>query len=179
MEPAIGIITMFAANFAPRRWAFCAGQLLPINQNTALFSILGTTYGGNGQTTFALPDLRGRTPIHSGNSQGPGLSFYGLGQRAGTETTTLTLQNLPAHTHQASFSFGVSSATANADEPAGNVPALTTVNAYRQGASPSGQLGSTTVVVNPAGGNQPISIRQPYLAINFIICMQGIFPSRN
>ena len=179
MDPALGIITMFAGNFSPKRWAFCAGQLLPINQNQALFSILGTTYGGDGRITFALPDLRGRTPIHSGNSAGPGLSNYALGQAGGVENTTLTLQQLPAHTHQTSFSFGVSSAIANADEPAGNVPAVTSVNNYNQGVLPSGQLGVVSFILNNAGGNQPIPIRQPYLGMNFVIALQGIFPSRN
>lgn len=177
MDPTMAVIAMFAGDFAPKYWAFCSGQLLSIAQNSALFALLGTTYGGDGRTTFGLPDLRGRIPMHSG--QGPGLSSYQLGQIAGTETTTLTLQNLPAHTHQASFSFSVSSAAANADEPAGNVPALTSINAYNQGISPNGQLGGVNAVVQPTGGNQPFSIRQPYLGINFIIAMQGIFPSRN
>src|SRR6188768_4208877 len=113
MEGTIGEIRMFAGNFNPRSWAFCQNQLLAIAQNTALFSILGTTYGGNGQTTFALPDLRGRVPIHSGNSNGPGLSTYSLGQISGTETTTLLQTNLPSHNH----TIGVNSGPGNSAAP--------------------------------------------------------------
>ncbi|MGC4087610.1 MAG: tail fiber protein [Polyangiaceae bacterium] len=119
MEPFIGMIIVFAGNFAPRGWALCNGQLLPIAQNTALFSILGTTYGGDGRTTFALPDLRGRVPVHPG--QGPGLSNYSLGQVSGTETVTLTTQNLPAHTH--TFAPSCATTIPNAESPANNVPA--------------------------------------------------------
>src|SRR6476620_8139642 len=103
MEGYIAESRLFAGNFAPRGWAFCQGQLLSISQNTALFSILGTTYGGNGQTTFGLPDLRGRVPIHSGGSQGPGLSPYDLGEMGGTETNTLTINQMPAHNHTVQF----------------------------------------------------------------------------
>ena len=177
MDPAIAVITMFASDFAPRGWAFCAGQLLPISQNQALFSLLGTTYGGNGTTNFALPDLRGRTPIHWG--QGPGLSQYSLGQRAGQENVTLVLSNLPTHTHTGNFNFGVSSNAANTDEPGDGVPANGSTTAYLSGGAISGQLGGVSATVANAGGSQPMAIRQPYLAINFIIALQGVFPSRN
>src|SRR3954465_13916452 len=117
--PFIGQISLFGGNFAPRGWAFCKGQLLAISQNTALFSILGTTYGGNGQTTFALPDLRGRVPIHFG--QGPGLSSYALGETGGAETTTLTVNELPAHTHAVSPRASNNAQTTN--RPGGTIPA--------------------------------------------------------
>lgn len=177
MDPVLAVITMFAGNFAPRGWAFCAGQLLSISQNQALFSLLGTTYGGNGTTTFGLPDLRGRTPVHHG--QGPGLNNFSLGQVSGVEYITLTTQNLPTHTHPATLGLGVSTAVATKDEPMGAVPAAGSVNAWQVGATPDGQLGGVTALVQPTGGGQPFSIRQPYLCINFIIALQGIYPSRN
>jgi microcystin-dependent protein len=177
MDPVLGIITMFGGTFAPRGWAMCQGQILSIAQNTALFTILGTTYGGNGQTTFALPDLRGRTPVHPGS--GPGTSNFSLGQVSGQEYVTLLLSNLPAHTHTGTLTMGVSTVAATTDEPIGGVPAVGSVNSWQQGATPDGQLGGTSAAVQPAGGGQPFTIRQPYLAINFIIALEGIFPSRN
>lgn len=169
-EPFIGMIVMFAGNFAPRSWAFCNGQLLSIAQNTALFSILGTTYGGNGQTTFALPDLRSRVPLHPG--QGPGLSSYSLGQSAGTESDTLNTNQIPAHVH--TFAQPASDGeAAEGGSPANTVPAkggyyLATPDVFMQGAN-----------TGPTGGSQPFSIIQPYLCVNFIIALEGIFPSRN
>lgn len=177
-EPFIGQIIMFAGNFQIRGYAFCSGQILSIAQNTALFSILGTTYGGNGQTTFALPDLRGRVPIQQG--QGPGLSPYVLGQAAGTETTTLTQNNLPPHSHQLNV-------TANAK---GNV-AVPTNNFIGIGNVPSSgenvnnfNSSAASAAMNPGsitgGGNSsPFSNIQPYLSLNFLIALEGIFPSRN
>lgn len=191
----IGEITMFAGNFAPRNTALCQGQILSIAQNTALFSILGTTYGGNGQTTFALPDLRGRSPIQQG--QGPGLSNISLGEVAGTESTTLTINQMPIHTHTATFSgtgSTLSAATAKASlqlPSAGTVLAKSVDNAgtaVPQIYAPSGTatpaaLGGLNVagtVTNAvAGGSQPFSLRNPYLGLNFIITLFGIFPSRN
>lgn len=175
-EPFIGEIIMFGGNFAPRGWAFCNGQILSIAQNTALFSLLGTTYGGNGQTTFALPDLRGRVPISAG--QGPGLANYNLGQVSGAETATLLVQNMPAHTH------GVNAASATPtpalSSPAGNLlgppgrggPAIYSPT----GPSPAQMHAS---MIASSGGSQPFSIVQPYLVVNFIIALQGIYPSRN
>jgi microcystin-dependent protein len=163
MEGMIGEVRMFAGNFAPRNWALCEGQLLPISENTALFSILGTTYGGDGRTTFALPDLRGRVPIQHG--QGQGLSAYNLGQKGGHEEITLTNLNMPSHNHQATIP-----ATDNADE-LGNEDAAQKVKSN----SPD-VLNATT---QNSGGNQPIGIVQPYLSLNFIICLYGIFPSRS
>ena|SRR5438128_8975221 len=168
-SPFIGQITLFAGNFAPRGWAFCNGQLLSIAQNTALFSILGTTYGGNGQTTFALPDLRGRVPVHAG--QGPGLSNYDLGQQGGAESVTLTTAQMPAHTHPANAND--SAATTN--RPGGGVPA-------RGGSYADAPDGSTTLdpaAVGSAGGDQPHTNVQPYTTLNYIIAIEGIFPSRN
>ena len=189
MDEFIAIIKMFGGTFAPRGWAFCNGQIMSIAQNTALFSLLGTTYGGNGQTTFALPDLRGRVPIHSGmGGPGPGLSPYTLGQASGTENVTLTINNMPMHNHPFQGSQGVSSSDGNDTQPGGQVPSLAIVNvagtdyqvsAYRSGATPDGQFGGFTGTVGIAGGSQPTPIIQPYLAVNFIICLEGIFPSRN
>ena len=184
-EPFIGEIIMFAGNFAPRGWAFCQGQILSIAQNTALFSILGTTYGGNGQTTFALPDLRGRAPI--GQGQGPGLPQVVLGEMSGTTTHTMIITEMPMHNHPFQGSQGASTGDGNDTQPGGNVPAIATVNvsntdyqvtSYRSGA-PDASLGGFTGTVGIAGGSQPFSIMQPYLGINFIIALEGIFPSRN
>lgn len=169
----IGDIKMFAGNFAPRNWAFCNGQILSISQNTALFSILGVTYGGNGQTTFGLPDLRGRVPIHSGNSQGPGLSNYTLGQAAGTENVTLLTNQMPAHNHLLSAS---SSAGTSASPNNGFPAVLDAGNGY---AASSNGAALNAAAIGTAGGNQPHPNVQPYLAVNFIICLFGIFPSRN
>lgn len=192
MEGTIGEIRMFAGNFAPRSWQFCQGQLLSIAQNSALFSILGTTYGGNGQTTFALPDLRGRTPV--GQGQGPGLSSISLGQVAGTENVTLLITQMPAHNHTAVATVtGTVTPKAFADEGLGDDP----TNAFAAVSSasnriytnntqtPDAVMGSSpiaataTVTIGIAGNSQPVPIRNPYLGMNYIICLEGIFPSRN
>ncbi|HEX5732896.1 MAG TPA: tail fiber protein [Blastocatellia bacterium] len=167
-EPFLGMIAIYGFNFAPRGWAMCNGQILPIAQNTALFSLLGTTYGGNGQTTFALPNLQSRWPLHFG--QGPGLSSYDLGQAAGSETETLTINNLPAHNHmvEASEQDGTSGKPGNGFLAQGN---------QYTGAS-DGTL-MNPAMIKPTGGSQPFSIIQPYLALNFCIALEGIFPSRN
>ena len=176
-EPFLGMIIIVPYNFAPRGWAFCNGQILPIAQNTALFSLLGTTFGGNGQTTFALPDLRGRVPNSSG--QGPGLSSYDLGQVGGVESETLTINQMPAHNHQVACLNG----TPTTAKPAGNIlanlsidPPPTTQNIYANTAS--NNLMSPTMITN-TGGSQPFSVLQPYLTLNFCIALEGIFPSRN
>jgi len=178
MDEFLAIIKMFGGNFAPRGWALCNGQILSIAQNTALFSLLGTTFGGNGQTTFALPDLRGRVPIHPG--QGPGLSPYSLGQQAGSESITLTLSSLPPHSHTL---IANASAQANIANPTGNflsvgkVPSSSeTINMYSNAA---GTNPLNAASITPVGGGQPVPIIQPYLCVNFIICLEGIFPSRN
>ena len=167
-EPFIAQITLFAGNFAPRGWAFCSGQILPIAQNTALFSLLGTTYGGNGQTTFALPDLRGRVAIQPG--QGPGLSPVNLGEAGGSETETLTVNQLPSHSHLAAATQAAQTST----RPAENVPSAG--GAY---ASTSDGSMLNPSFIQSAGGSQPFDVRQPYLGVNYIIALEGIFPSRN
>lgn len=189
MDEFIAIIKMFGGTFAPRGWAFCNGQILSIAQNTALFSLLGTTYGGNGQTTFALPDLRGRVPVHAGNGQaGPGLPAVQLGQVSGSPTHTMIITEMPMHNHPFQGSQGASTGDGNDTQPGGNLPAIATVNvsntdyqvtSYRSGAQPDAQLAGLTGTVGIAGGSQPFSIMQPYLGVNFIICLEGIFPSRN
>ena len=166
----IGDIKMFGGNFAPRSWAFCNGQLLSISQNAALFSILGTTYGGNGQTTFALPDLRGRVPI--GMGQGPGLSGYVEGQAGGVENVTLLTSQIPVHNHSLSASSG---AATNASPNNGYPAVLDAGNGYA--ATPNTTMNAGAI--GTAGGNQSHTNVQPYLALNFIICLFGIFPSRN
>jgi microcystin-dependent protein len=184
------MIILVGFNFAPRGWAFCQGQLLPISQNTALFSLLGTTYGGNGVTTFALPDLRGRVPL--GFGQGAGLSSYVQGQVGGVENVTLTINQMPIHTH--TISLGSLQATlkarntpGNTQTPVGNVPAVeaagVTATYSDQGANASMAAGGIDVSGNPTaantGGSLPTGILQPYLAMNYCIALAGIFPSRN
>ncbi|WP_430812432.1 MULTISPECIES: phage tail protein [unclassified Carboxylicivirga] len=174
-EGMIGEIRMFAGNFAPRGWALCDGQLLSIAQNSALFSILGTTYGGDGRTTFALPDLRGRVPVHAGS--GPGLSPYALGQKGGAETTTLSVGNLPAHSHNASVVNKVNNDEATSDDPSGKYPAVSGENMYHELSNAESAV--STVMVENTGEGQAFDQRQPYATINYIICLQGIYPSRN
>lgn len=174
-SPFIGEIRMFGGNFAPRGNAFCNGQIISIAQNTALFSILGTTYGGNGTTTFALPNLQSRAPMHFG--QGPGLSQRSLGETGGVETVTLSTTQIPAHNHQAT---GLAAA-GNQGSPAGATWA--TVNVGRNPAPLYAPAPSNTTM-NPAaiaqtGGGQPHENMPPFLAINFIIATQGVFPPRN
>jgi microcystin-dependent protein len=177
MEGYIAQIIMFAGTFAPNGWAFCAGQLLAIAQNTALFSLIGTTYGGNGQTTFGLPDFRGRVPV--GTGQGPGLANVILGEMAGTQNTTLLSANLPAHNHPATTSVAVSSANTTSEEAAGNILANQAQNFYAPAASANGSLGGVSTTVGISGSNQPFNNMQPYIGMNFVICLEGIYPSRN
>lgn len=167
-NPFLGQILLVPYNFSPRFWAFCNGQLLSIAQNTALFALLGTTFGGNGQTTFALPDFRSRVPIHPG--QGPGLSPYVLGQQGGQESVTLITQQIPAHTHTLRANTGASNDTLpnNNYFSEGSIYTTTAANASMNPAS-----------ILPTGGSQPHPNIQPYLCINFIIALQGIFPSRS
>ena len=175
-EPFLGEIRMFGGNFAPSGWAMCNGQLLSISQNTALFSILGTTFGGNGIQTFGLPDLRGRLPVHWG--QGPGLSNYVLGQMSGTENVTLTSNQMPAHTH------GVNASTNGADQnsPAGAIWAAALDSNQQPVTAYTKTAANTTMAPNAvglAGNNLPFGIIQPILCVTFIIALNGIFPSRN
>ena len=172
MEPFIGQISMFGFNFAPRGWAFCNGQLLSIASNTALFSLLGTTFGGDGRTTFGLPDLQGRTAMHVG--QGPGLSNRRWGERGGAENVTLTTANLAPHAHN--VSVGVTDEDGNTNE--GNTHILAnTVNNNYSGSPANGALAATTS--GTAGSSSPVSIVQPFLGIHFCIALTGIYPSRN
>jgi microcystin-dependent protein len=168
-DPFLGEIKMFAGNFAPRSWAFCNGQLLSIAQNTALFSLLGTTYGGDGRTTFALPDLQSRVPMGWGN--GPGLTPRSIGERSGAAAVTLTEAQMPAHTHTAAASTSGSPSPNPANRYWGQVP---TLNLYRTAADVSMASGAIASV----GGSQPHNNAQPYLVVNFIIAVQGIYPSR-
>lgn len=171
-QPFIAEIRIFSFDFAPRGWAFCSGQTLPINQNQALFSLLGTTFGGNGVTTFALPNLNGRAPIHWGN--GPGLPGVSLGQAAGQEQHTLTIQEIPQHQHLIVASANNPSQTS----PGGAYPStFTTDNVYTPNASANGVMSPTAI--GNAGGSQPHNNMQPYLVVNICIALQGIFPSRN
>lgn len=168
-QPFLGEIRMFASNFAPRGWAFCSGQLLPIAQNTALFSLLGTTYGGDGRVTFALPDLRGRMPMHAG--QGQGLSPRTLGEMSGEPTHTLSLSEMPSHSHPLN-----GTAAGTIGTPGATVALAGGVKAYR---SPASNPVVMAAGLSPTGGGQAHENRQPYLGVSFIIAMQGIFPSRN
>jgi len=200
MEGTIGEIRVFAANFAPKNWASCEGQLLPISRNTALFSILGVQYGGDGKTTFALPDLRGRTAL--GVGQGPGLSTYTIGERTGTENVTLLTPEMPMHSHEATAQVGTVTATGTLygvnspggqanpggnfigeDNAAGATP-------YAASGTPvamnAGSVTVTDVVVpppsvtvGPTGSTSPHPNMQPSLAMYYIICMYGVFPARN
>ncbi|QNH63079.1 phage tail protein [Hymenobacter sediminicola] len=177
-EPYIGEIRSIAFGYAPKNWAFCNGQLLPVNQYQALFSLLGTTYGGNGSTTFGLPNLQSRVAVGAG--QGPGLQNYVLGQQAGNETVSLTPDQMPAHGHTIT---GTMQAGASADEngPIGNFPGGDASNHYSAGPK-NATLGTANAVkgqTDAQGANQPHDNRQPYLATHFVIALQGIFPSRS
>lgn len=164
-SPFIGEIRMFGGNFAPQGWAFCDGALIPISENDALFNLIGTTYGGDGQETFALPDLRSRVPIHSG-------AGYVLGQAAGTETVTLTVNQLPAHSHvpQAQTNQG------SLSNPGGAVWATSTLNEF-SAAAPAGNMNAAAL--GSSGGSQPHDNMVPFLAVNFILSLFGIFPSQS
>ena len=174
MEPLIGQIQPLGFNFAPLGWATCDGQLMSIAQYTALFSLLGTTYGGDGMTTFALPDLRGRAMLHQG--QGPGLSFRAIGEMAGTQTNTLIVSNLPAHNHP--VQMPVNNAAPNTDEPANAfLAAAASGDAYNSAAGANQFYGSFSTGLT--GSNSPVNNMQPYLVINVCIALEGIYPSRN
>ena len=170
-EPFLSEIRMFSFNFAPKGWALCNGQLLPINQNQALFSLLGTTYGGNGQTNFALPNLRGRVPIHEG-------SGFTLGQAAGQSAHTVTMSEMPAHTHFQTSNMCIGGNVVNAalGDPTNNYWANNGKNQYAT--NTFDQVMHPTAVTN-VGGSQAHNNMMPYLVINFCIALQGIFPSQN
>ncbi|HEX8147859.1 MAG TPA: tail fiber protein [Pyrinomonadaceae bacterium] len=165
-EPYVGEIRMFGGNFPPAGWMFCDGALIPISENDVLFTLLGTTYGGDGESTFALPDLRGRVPMHQGTFAG---QTFVLGEQAGVEQVTLTVQQIPIHNH----ALIGSNTPAVTQLPGGNVPAQSTGQVYT---SASSQINMYNQSITPVGGSQPHENMQPYLCINFIISLFGIFP---
>lgn len=184
MEGTIGEVRMFAGNFAPRSWAFCDGQLLPISQNTALFSIIGTIYGGDGRTTFALPDLRGRVPIGPGN--GPGLSSYREGQKGGAENNTLNVTQIPSHTHNAEFKVSSVDSTISVATSGASIgtPGAVSGRAFEgtlgfNTSTPDVPLNQQSITIGNTGGNQSVNNMQPWLSCYYIICLQGVFPSRS
>ena len=170
-DPFVAEIRIFPFNFAPKGWAFCDGQILPLSQNTALFSLLGTTYGGDGKSNFALPNMQGNAPMHPG--QGPGLSLHDLGETGGSETVTLLQSEIPSHTHN----LLVDAADPGEDRtPAGEALARSTGgNLY---AAPTGVVQLSPNATTPAGGDQPHNNMQPYLTLNFCIALQGVYPPR-
>lgn len=171
-DPFVAEIRIFPFNFPPKGWAFCDGQLLPLSQNTALFSLLGTTYGGNGKSNFALPDMQGNAPMHPG--QGPGLSLHDLGEIGGSETVTLLESEIPSHAH----AMMAATTAGNSRAPAGNVLSRSgNGNVY---VPPAGNpvVSMSPNALAPAGGDQPHNNMQPYLTLNFCIALQGVFPPR-
>jgi microcystin-dependent protein len=177
-DPYIGEIRLISFNFAPKYWALCNGQLLPINQNQALFSLLGTTYGGNGQTTFALPNLQSRLPIHFGI--GPGLSPYVMGQVSGSTAITLNLTQIPSHSHVLNVTSAAASTTAIGSTVLPAAPTAANASLYAIPGSPALEpqtMASGTIGIG--GGSQPHNNLMPSLTVNFAICLLGIFPSQN
>lgn len=168
MDPFVAEIRIFPFNFAPKGWAFCNGQIMPLSQNTALFSLLGTTYGGDGKSTFALPDLQGRVPMHPG--QGPGLSLHDLGESSGAESVTLLQSEIPVHSHKVM----ASNLVALSNNPSNNMPAKAAI--YSTTTSPQVQMSVQAMM--PAGGNQPHNNMMPYLTTNFCVALQGVYPPR-
>jgi microcystin-dependent protein len=171
-DPFVAEIRIFPFNFAPKGWAWCDGQLLPLSQNTALFSLLGTTYGGNGKSNFALPDLQGRAPMHPG--QGPGLSLHDLGETGGSETVTLLEGEIPVHSH--SLNANPAPADTQLPAPTNAMARSFGANAYKVPPAATAMMGDQTI--SPAGGDQPHNNMQPYLTMFFNIALQGVFPPR-
>jgi microcystin-dependent protein len=176
-QPYVGEIRMFAGNFNPNGWMFCEGQLLPISENETLFQLIGTMYGGDGESTFALPDLRGRIPLHFGT--GPDGVTYTQAEAAGVEEVTLTTQQIPIHTHAMFCNTGGGQ---NVSNPANAVPSVADLSQYNDlsvapNTAPNAQMGTPGFISNPTGGSQPHTNFQPYLCINYIISLFGIFPS--
>lgn len=172
-EPFIAEVRIFAGNFAPRGWAFCDGQLLPISQNTALFSLIGTTYGGDGRTTTALPNLQGRAPMHPG--RGPGLTDRRLGQSGGVETVTLTEAQMPSHAHP----VGSTASRSSSPTPVDNSFNVSVGDTAYQTATSSNLTPMADSMVGNTGGSQPHNNMQPFLTISFIIALVGLYPSRS
>ncbi len=170
MDPFVAEVRMFPFNFAPSGWAFCDGQLLPLSQNTALFSLLGTIYGGNGLSNFALPNLQGNSPMHHG--QGPGLSLRDIGETGGSETVSLLESEIPAHAHTLN---GLNDSGLQSS-PGGALPAR--ANMYKINPAPSTLVNMSLNAISPTGGDQPHNNMQPYLTVNFCIALQGVYPPR-
>lgn len=173
-DPFVAEIRIFPFNFAPKGWAFCDGQLLPISQNTALFSLLGTTYGGDGKSNFALPNVQGNAPMHPG--QGPGLSLHDLGETGGSQTVSLLESEMPSHPH----SLIAQVPPADTNLPGGNVLARASVGGVNPYQPPAGAplVAMSPNALTPAGGDQPHNNMQPYLTLNFCLALQGVFPPR-
>ncbi|PKO05077.1 MAG: phage tail protein [Chloroflexi bacterium HGW-Chloroflexi-3] len=169
-DPFVAEIRIFPFNFAPKGWAWCDGQLMPLSQNTALFSLLGTTYGGNGKSNFALPNLQGRAPMHPG--QGPGLSLHDLGETGGTESVTLLESEIPSHSHT------VIAVDRVADSPSGVGTSLASPPAGNPYRAPDNLITLSENALSPAGGDAPHNNMQPYLTLYFCIALQGVFPPR-
>ncbi len=183
-DPFVGEIRVVGFNFQPKGWASCDGRLLPIQQYSALFALLGTTFGGNGSTTFALPDYRGRSPVGMGN--GPGLTPVVQGEMAGSQSVTILPTQMPMHSHAATGIQPASTASSSVASPQGGIPAITVSEdgrtqffSYAPAASADTTLAPVAITVQPAGGSQPLPILNPFLGSNFIIALEGIFPSRN
>ncbi len=171
-DPFVAEIRIFPFNFAPKGWAFCDGQILPLSQNTALFSLLGTTYGGDGKSNFALPNMQGNAPMHPG--QGPGLSLHDLGETGGSETVTLLESEMPAHSHGVMAAPSIVAGDSNI--PQGNSFAKSSQGNVYTAAANKVQLSDNTIT--PAGGDQPHNNMMPYLTLNFCIALQGVYPPR-
>ncbi len=172
MDPFVAEIRIFPFNFAPKGWAFCDGQILPLSQNTALFSLLGTTYGGDGKSNFALPDMQGNVPMHPG--QGPGLSLHDLGETGGSDTVSLLESEIPSHSH----TMMSLPAPGNRTAPGGNSMARVSGTVGPYIAPPTTTANMADSAVTPAGGDQPHNNLQPYLTLNFCIALQGVYPPR-
>jgi len=175
-ETYMGTIMLFAGNFAPRNWMYCDGQILPISDYQALFALIGATYGGDGRTTFALPDLRGRVPVHAG--VGPGLTPKRLGEKSGTEYVTLNETQMPNHTHAVTTKLQAKE-EANVDDPTNNFIAGTGNQIFGSSADILLNSNAVEVTLQNTGGSQPHYNMQPYLGLNYIICVSGLFPSRS
>jgi microcystin-dependent protein len=176
MEAYLGTVCVFGFNFAPYGWALCQGQILPISQYAALFSLLGTTYGGNGTSSFGLPDLQGRVSLHMGQLSGG--SLYTMGEFGGAETATVLLSNLPQHNHGTTVALSANAAGATSGTPGTNYAGSSTTDQYYNAAT-TGTMASFNITLGSSGGNTPISISDPSLVMNYCIAMQGIFPTRN